>query len=162
MSAAHGSGIFPNMSTTRVHVQGEPRPPHLSGNSPGPESRSGPGSSNYCTFPWSQYMQIFYVPFKSRVAAPPNPVGLLQLSSDDLQSQMLWCLIFLVLDPRLGSPQTWGSEPPLLRRHLFHTYSQSVCCPHPAYRVYYTAKLAHSDLPHSGCFFMSLVVDLCL
>lgn len=43
------------------------------------------------------------------VSIYPSPLGLLKVSPNSLQNQMLWGLIFLVQDPGLGSP-TWGLD----------------------------------------------------
>lgn len=48
--------------------------------------------------------KILCVPLKSEVFISLSPVGLLQLSSIDLQRQMLWELIFPVPDPWAGDP----------------------------------------------------------
>ena len=48
--------------------------------------------------------EILCVTFKSEVSITPSPVGLLQLSPTDLQSRMLWGLVFTVLDPWAGGP----------------------------------------------------------
>lgn len=53
--------------------------------------------------------KILCVPLKSEVFISFSPVGLLQLSSIDLQRQMLWELIFPVPDPWAGDPNM-GSE----------------------------------------------------
>ena len=53
---------------------------------------------------WRLLPWYFVFPVKSEVSVSLSPVKLWQLSSAGLQSQMLWGLIFLVLDP-------WAREP---------------------------------------------------
>lgn len=49
--------------------------------------------------------EIFCVLFKNEVSVSPSPVGLLQLSPTDHQSQVLWGHLFLMMDPcQSGKP----------------------------------------------------------
>lgn len=68
-----------------------------------PAVRSGRGSYQSTAFALGPGAhEILCVPFRSE-SIPLSPVGLPQLSPVDLQKQMLWGLVFLVLEPRLGS-----------------------------------------------------------
>ena len=79
--------------------------PTSPGDSPRPAGRSGPGSYQSIAFALHPgEWEILCTPFKSEVSISPSPVGLLRLSPAGLQSQMLWGLIFLVLDPQVGEP----------------------------------------------------------
>ena len=94
--------------------QGEPQlpPASLQGNSPTPVGRSGPGSYQITAFSLgSRTCQILCAPFKSQVSVSPSPLSLRKLSLADLQSQMLWGLVFLVLD-------SWAAEPDVGPRTL--------------------------------------------
>ena len=77
-------------------------PPTSPKDSPRPAGRSGPGTYQITAFALGRRAcEILCAPFKSEVLISPNLVGLLQSSPAGLQGQMLWGLVFPVLDPRL-------------------------------------------------------------
>ena len=84
----------------------EPQLPLTSlGDSPRPAGRCGPDSYQITAFVLGPgTCEILNVPFKGEASIPPCPVRLLQLSPTGLQRQMLWELIFPVVDP-------WAEEP---------------------------------------------------
>ena len=79
-------------------------PPALApGDSPRPAGRPSPGSYQITPFALgSRACEILCAPFESEVSIYPSPQGLIQLSPAGFQSQMLWGLIFPVLDPQAG------------------------------------------------------------
>ena len=89
-----------------LHPQGGPLPPLTStGDPPRLAGRSGPGFYQITAFALGPGMsEILCVLFKSKVSISPNPVELLQSSPAGFQSQMLWGLLSLVLDPWTGVP----------------------------------------------------------
>ena len=57
--------------------------------------------------------EFVHKPFKSRVLVSHSPLALPDISPTGFQSYILWKIIFLVQDPRIGSP-TWSLDPSLL------------------------------------------------
>ena len=79
--------------------------PTSSGDPSRPAGRFGPGSYEITAFALGPGMrEILCVPFESEVSIPPNPVKLLQSSPTGLQNQVLWGLLFPILDPWAGRP----------------------------------------------------------
>lgn len=100
--------------------------------------------------------KILCVPLKSEVFISLSPVGLLQLSSIDLQRQMLWELIFPVQDP-------WAREPNVGLRILTLVgealqYKYSLVCGWPTWGGYGTCLYIAS----TPCTCFTVVPSLCL
>ena len=135
-------------------------PPALApGDSPRPAGRPSPDSYQITPFALgSRACEILCAPFESEVSIYPSPQGLLQLSTAGLQSQMLWGLIFLVLDPRLGS-LIWGSELRLLWENIWSNFSPF--CGLYIQRVWglILLQIHLSYLSHCGSFFMFLAIE---
>lgn len=84
-------------------------PPASLGDSP----RSGRGSDPGSLLPSSLVPttdKILCLPFQNGVSINHSLLSLLKISITDLQSQMLWGLIFLVHDSGVQSP-LWGTDP---------------------------------------------------
>lgn len=86
-----------------------------SGNSPRPADRSGPCFWQITSFALrSSVCENLCAPFKSEIAIFPNFMGLPKLSPANLESQMIWRLIFLTqaVESHMGiSTFTNGGEP---------------------------------------------------
>lgn len=84
-------------------------PPASLGHSPRSAGASDPGSS-LPSAPIPTTDKILCLPFQNGVSISHSLLSLLKVSITDLQSQILWGLIFLVHDPGLQSP-LWGTDP---------------------------------------------------
>ena len=85
-------------------------PPFSSGDPPRLAGKSGPGSYEVIAFALGPGMhETLFAPSKSGDSASSSPVELLQSSLPGLQRQMLWGILLLMPDPRLGTLM-WGSE----------------------------------------------------
>ena len=95
--------------------------------------------------------EILCIPFKGEVSVYPSLVELLQSSPADLQSQMLWRLLFSVLDP-----QVWGP----VGKPLHHC--SPICC-FPTQRIWnlIISWVFTSCLSYCCSFSMSLDLFWC-
>ena len=119
--------IFGRAHTNKYSV-GSPPPvslPHnvpqltatFPGYSPKPAGKSHPVFHGVCFGLHPSVCETLCAPSKSGVSVSLRPMELLDSNPAGLQSQMLWGLLFLMPDPRLGSLM-WGSELLLLWENL--------------------------------------------
>ena len=101
------------------------------GDPPRPAGTFGPGFYQItASAPGPSARGILCVSFRSEASLSPSPVGLLRLSSAGLRTQMLWGVLFPVLDPQAGEPDVGLRTLAPAGEPLPHNYSPVRASPH--------------------------------